>query len=147
MRMKQDFWRRLCEVLECPHWVSDERLATFEDRSENRAEPLALLAKKFLDRTTEEWIQTMRGVVSCGPVHDLDEALADEHAKARGMIVSIDHPVFGSPTQLAKPIKIAGVAPRSRRAAAPGEDTDTVPGELGGFYEEEHRNLLEGGVI
>ena len=77
----------------------------------------------------------------------LDEALADEHAEARGMIVSVDHPVFGSLTQVANPIKIAGVDPQYRRAAALGEHTDAVLTELGGFSEEELRALREGGVI
>lgn len=147
MCMKQKFWRRLCEVLACPQWTSDPRFATFEDRAENRAELVALLEKKFLSRTTEEWIQTMRGVVPCGPVHDLDEALADEHAEARGMIVSVDHPVFGSLTQMANPIKIAGVDPQYRRAAALGEHTDEVLTELGDFSEKELRMLREVGVI
>ena len=147
MCMKEKFWERLCEILERPELLADDRFLGFASRLEHRDELLAILEHDFRGRTTGQWLKALRGVVPCGPVYGLEEALADEHAVAREMITAIDHPVFGSLKQVASPIKMSGVRPQYRRAAGLGEHTEEVLNELGGVAPEDIAALRRRGVI
>lgn len=147
MCMKEKFWERLCDVIGRPALRDDPRFAGFTERFENREELLAILTSDFRARTTEEWLTRLRGVVPCGPVYGVEEALRDEHAAAREMIIAIDHPVFGRVSQVANPIKMSGVEPRYRRAASLGEHTHDVLTALGGFAPEEVDELGRRGIV
>jgi crotonobetainyl-CoA:carnitine CoA-transferase CaiB-like acyl-CoA transferase len=69
--------------------------------------------------------------VPVAPVYGIDEALADEQVTAREMVIELAHPRFGTLRQVGCPIKIAGVRPRYRPAAALGADTDALLEEVG----------------
>ncbi len=147
MCMKEKFWDRLCEVLNRADLQLDPRFAGFSARLENRDALLAILAAEFGRRRTDTWLAALRGVVPCGPVYGVEEALADEHVLAREMIVAIDHPVFGRVAQVANPIKMSGVQPEYRRAARLGEHTEEVLSSLAGFSASEVDDLRREGII
>lgn len=147
MCMKEKFWRRLCERMGREHLRDDPRFASFADRYANRGALIELLAADFRARTTDEWLTLLRGHVPCGPVYSVEEALADEHAAARDMIIGYEHPDFGWLRQVGTPIKIAGVTPVYRRAPLLGEHTDEVLAALGGFTEGEIAALRARGVV
>lgn len=147
MCMKEKFWERLCRVLARPDLLEERRFQGFSARFENRDVLLAILGEEFRRRTTEEWLQELRGVVPCGPVYGVEEALSDEHAIAREMIVAIDHPAFGRVSQVASPIKMSDARPNYRRAARLGEHTEEVLTSLGGFSPDEIASLRTSGVI
>lgn len=147
MCMKEKFWERLCERLGRPDLSTDPRFEGFERRSENREALLSILETEFRKRTNQGWLDLLRGVVPCGPVYGVEEALADEHADARNMLVGVDHPVFGRLVQMANPIKLSGAQPVYRRAAALGEHTDEILRDLGGFDGPEVAELRASGVV
>jgi CoA:oxalate CoA-transferase len=61
------------------------------------------------------------------PVYSPQEALGSEHARARGLVEWIDHPVEGRIPVLANPLSASGLTTGSRRPApALGEHTDAV---------------------
>jgi crotonobetainyl-CoA:carnitine CoA-transferase CaiB-like acyl-CoA transferase len=71
--------------------------------------------------------------VPFGPVFDVSDIVADEHFRARGMVVELDHP------GVSEKLKIAGVPVRlsetpggvRRRAPFLGEQTEEVMASLG----------------
>jgi crotonobetainyl-CoA:carnitine CoA-transferase CaiB-like acyl-CoA transferase len=136
MVMKEKFWERLTERMARPDLARDARFGTFADRLANRAALSALLEPEFRGRTTAEWVERLRGHVPVAPVYDVVEALADEQAAAREMIVTVDHPIFGVLREIGCPIKVSGTAPRYRPGAALGADTAAVLGEVGVEAEE-----------
>jgi crotonobetainyl-CoA:carnitine CoA-transferase CaiB-like acyl-CoA transferase len=69
--------------------------------------------------------------VPVAPVYDVAEALADEQALAREMVVALEHPVLGTIRQVGCPIKIDDVAPRYAPGAPLGADTDALLDEIG----------------
>ena len=73
----------------------------------------------------------VRRHVPVAPVYRIDEALADEQVTAREMVVEVAHPRFGTLRQVGCPIKMAGVTPRYRPAAALGADTEAILEEIG----------------
>jgi crotonobetainyl-CoA:carnitine CoA-transferase CaiB-like acyl-CoA transferase len=147
MCLKEKFWRRLCERMERLDLRDDPRFATFAERYRNRAVLVPVLAADFRARSTAAWLERLRGAVPCGPVYSVDEALADEHAIAREMVVGLDHPQFGWLRQVGTPVKIAGVTPVYRRAPRLGEHTDEILAELGGYDTGEIAELHAAGVV
>jgi crotonobetainyl-CoA:carnitine CoA-transferase CaiB-like acyl-CoA transferase len=126
MCMKEKFWERLCERAQLHALRDDPRYRTFADRLEHRAILVPLLEAEFARRTTEEWLGLLRGHVPVAPVYSVDEALRDEQVVARDMVVDLVHPVFGCIQETGLPIKIGGVVPVYRPAAALGANTDEV---------------------
>ncbi len=131
MVMKEKFWQRLVERLEEPALGEDPRFRTFADRLAHRDALEPLLAAIFRRRTTAAWLARLRGHVPVAPVYRIDEALADEQVTAREMVVEVAHPRFGTLRQVGCPIKMAGVTPRYRPAAALGADTEAILEEIG----------------
>jgi crotonobetainyl-CoA:carnitine CoA-transferase CaiB-like acyl-CoA transferase len=146
MVMKEKFWARLVERLDLPAARDDPRFRTVADRLANRAALVPLIARRFLDADTAHWLALLRGHVPVAPVYTVAEALADEQAQAREMIVDVEHPVFGVLRQVGSPIKIGGVRPRYRAASALGADTDAVLDEIGVDATERAR-LRDAGVV
>ncbi len=126
MCMKEKFWQRLTELVGRPDLARDARYATFADRLQHREPLLAELEPIFRRRTSAEWIARLRGQVPCAAVNTVAEALADEQVRHRNMIVSVEHPRYGTLREVGCPIKIDDVEPRYRAGAALGADTDAI---------------------
>jgi crotonobetainyl-CoA:carnitine CoA-transferase CaiB-like acyl-CoA transferase len=146
MVMKEKFWQRLAERLELPALAGDPRFRTFADRLAHRTALAPLLEDAFRRRTTAEWLERLRGHVPVAPVYTVAEALADEQAIAREMVVEVDHPVFGALRQVGCPIKIDGTTPRYAPGAALGADTAALLDEIGVGPDELH-GLRASGVV
>ena len=131
MVMKEKFWQRLVECLALPALGDDPRFRTFADRLAHRDVLIPLVEDAFRRRTTAEWLARLRGKVPVAPVYTVDEALADEQAVARDMIVDVEHPVFGTLREVGCPIKLDGVAPRYAPGAPLGADTAAILAEVG----------------
>jgi crotonobetainyl-CoA:carnitine CoA-transferase CaiB-like acyl-CoA transferase len=146
MAMKDKFWRRLVELVGRPELADDPRFGSFGDRLANRSALIDLLRARLRERTTGEWLVALRGQVPVAPIYTVAEALADEQAQAREMVVEVPHPVLGVLRQVGSPIKMAGVRPDYRAAAALGADTDAVLDEIG-IDADERARLRSAGVI
>jgi len=131
MVMKEKFWERLALRLGLPELRDDARFRTFADRLANRAALIPILCARFRERTTAEWLERLRGHVPVAPVYTVAEALADEQAAAREMVIDVAHPVFGALRQVGSPIKVDGVRPTYRPASALGADTAALLAEIG----------------
>jgi crotonobetainyl-CoA:carnitine CoA-transferase CaiB-like acyl-CoA transferase len=136
MVMKEKFWTRLVERLGLPALADDARFRTFADRLTHREALIPLLDDAFARRTTGEWLARLRGHVPVAPVYTVEEALADEQAVARDMIVEVAHPVFGTLREVGCPIKLDGVVPQYAPAAPLGADTEALLAEAGVGVEE-----------
>src|SRR5262249_30074514 len=149
MVMKEKFWERLVERLERADLRDDPRFRTFADRLRHRDVLVPLLDAEFLRRTTAEWLDRLRGFVPVAPVYGVGEALADAQVEARQMIVSVEHPHFGTLRELGCPIKMEGVSPRYEPGAALGADTAGlvagVGGDAGGPARARARRVLRTG--
>ncbi len=144
---KEKFWKALVEIIGLPELGRDPRFATFADRLANKDALVVLLSDRLRTRPTAEWLALLRGHVPCAPVNSVRQALADEQVQARGMILEVDHPVFGRIREVASPIRTAGAATAPAPAPRLGEHTDTFLREILGYGNHTIASLRSKGAI
>lgn len=129
--IEEHFWERFCHAFGVPELAGRQ----WPEGDEADAQKAALQAR-FRTKARDEWVAELGPVdIPFGPVLGIGEALASEHAKAREMLLDVDHPVEGRVPQLGFPIKLSRT-PAAIRRAPPllGEHTREVLAALG--YDE-----------
>lgn len=142
-------FRKFAEVAGQPQWADDPRFATNKQRVANRAELIPLIRQATVFKTTAEWVAQLElAGVPCGPINDLAQMFQDPQVLARGLALSIPHPLAGSVPQVASPIRLSET-PVEYRQAPPllGEHTEAVLSELLGLDEQAVRQLRATGVL
>ncbi len=146
---QENFWQRLCALLEEPELAADPRFATNAARVENRDVLVPRLEAIMRTRTTADWLERMRAAdVPCAPVNNVDGAFAEPPVAEREMIVEYDHPDVGRVRLPGNPIKMAG-APGTISKPAPrlGEHTDAVLERLLGLDGDAIGRLRAAGAV
>ena len=126
-------WQALCEIMERPDLLDDERTANTFVRRKNQEFVQGEIEAWTSTRSRGEIFRALGGKVPCGPVNTGADIFADPHIKARGMIAEIDLPgdnpkvsITGSPIKYTR--TPSGVY---RRPPLHGEHTSEVLGEFG----------------
>lgn len=142
--MEPYFYANLCRALDCEEFIPDQGT----NDPQRRAQIADRFAAAFRTRTADEWHELLNEVDICAkPVLSLDEALADPHNRARGMVVEVATPDGATMRQ-------AGVAPKLSatpgrvRSGAPrrGQDSDDLLSSLG-FSSDAVADLREREII
>jgi crotonobetainyl-CoA:carnitine CoA-transferase CaiB-like acyl-CoA transferase len=145
---KEKFWVRLAEHLGHREWTTDERFSDFAGRHRHRDELIPLLEAEFRKRPVAEWIIDLSAAtIPCAPIHTVGQALTDEHTLARGLVVTTEHPRFGSVRQVASPVRVGSEAPSYRRAPLRNEDLDYVMQTVAGYASDEVAGLERAGAF
>ncbi len=141
-------WIALCNAIGHPEWQNDTRFATLEARRQNLG---------ALDLAIEQWSLCQeahaavdllqRAGVTAGPVLRIDELLDDEQLNARGVVVTIDHPVVGPRRQMALPWNMDSLGVQYHRAPLLGEHTHEVLTTLLDLSENDYARLEASGVL
>ena len=119
---------RFCEVAAAPELAADVRFATNRARVGNRSVLIPLLKKLTVERSTADWISTLEALaVPCGPINTLADVFADPQVQARGLKVTVPHPIAGQLPLVASPMKLSAT-PVDYRLPPPmlGEHTDEI---------------------
>lgn len=144
---KEHFWRKFAELIELPELISDEKFANFALRYDNRKILIPILSERLLEKNNAEWLDRFRGIVPSGPVNSIEQAFEDEQIKARGLIVEIEHPVYGTIKQVSSAISTEG----SNQVVSPGpslgEHTDEILANLLFLEPKEVQGLRNSGAI
>ncbi len=122
------FWVNLCTAID-----REDLIARKDPPPEELDEVVAELAKVFVTRTRDDWVDFFRDKRVCvGPVNNIDETFADPHVKHRNMVIEIDHPELGTVRQAGIPIKLSATPGEVRSVGTPsGTESDQVLRELG----------------
>ena len=124
------FWENLCRAVGREDLIPHQRAG-----EEQRAEIARNLEQIFLTKTRDEWFEALRDAnISVGKVYDLDEALADPQALARGMVVELEaHGVPGNKvTQPGIPFHLSDTPGQVRHpGSVTGQHTAEVLASLG----------------
>ncbi len=146
---QENFWRKLCEVLERPALADDPRFSTNALRVKNRTELLPDLEAIFLTRTVDDWLARLRRAeVPAAPVNNLDRAFAEPPVAEREMIVEYDHPQVGKVRMPGNPIKMSDMgATPSKPAPLLGEHTEDVLDRLLKLSDKQIAALRKSGAV
>jgi len=128
MAQTQRFWELLCDALGRADLKAS--YPSFEARREHRDELSGILDKEFTRERTKDWLQKLSGVVPCGPVYDLAQALDNPYFRERGGVQVFDHPDRPGFKLVASPFRIGEPLP-ARPAPKLGQDTEELLEELG----------------
>lgn len=129
----EHIWPRLCEALDLPELVEDDRFATNAARVDNREALEEILTKEFKVSRTDEAVTLLREHdVPASPVNDMADVFDHEQVRARGMRQSVAHPTVGDVEMPGIPMNFAKMA-TSIRTHPPrlGEHTDEILREHG----------------
>jgi crotonobetainyl-CoA:carnitine CoA-transferase CaiB-like acyl-CoA transferase len=145
----QDVWRRFCRVIGNDALAEDPEFLTNKDRVKN----VIRLERIVTDWTSKRKVADivsllMEASVPCSPILSVDQICNDPNiAKAREMIVEMDHPLGGKMSVVSCPIKFTN-RKTSIRSTAPahGQHTRQVLTDILGISEEEYTRLEEAGV-
>ncbi|AWI74381.1 CoA transferase [Parazoarcus communis] len=140
---------RFCAEAGQPELAADARYATNRARVENRASLIPALKRLTIERSTADWIAALEAkAVPCGPINTLADVFADPQVQARGLKVDMPHPVAGSVSLVANPMRFSAT-PVEYRSAPPalGEHTGQILQETLGLSGAEIDGLRSAGVI
>jgi crotonobetainyl-CoA:carnitine CoA-transferase CaiB-like acyl-CoA transferase len=130
-------FRKFCDALEQPQWVSDERFRNGAARSRNRAALNQEIARVLVQHPSEHWIALLNDAgVPCGPIYSIDQVFADPQVQQLEMAQPVTHPRLG-PMQLVGQGFTLSRAKATLRTASPdaGQHSDEILRELG--YDDE----------
>jgi formyl-CoA transferase len=140
---------RLCQVAGVPELAADERFARNGGRVRNREELIARLQAVFATRPAQAWEDALCAAdVPCGRINDMAQVFEQPQVQARGMKISLDHPVAGPLPLVGSPLRFSDT-PVAYRLPPPrlGEHTDAVLGGLLGKTAAEIAALRAAGVV
>ena len=127
-------YARFCEAAGIPQLIHDPRFKDNAARVANRDACTSAIAVAAKKKTTAEWIDMLEPLgIPCGPIYRLDQVFAHPQVRHRGLKVEVEHPLAGSVSLVANPIKYSRTPQRY----------ETAPPLLGQHTEEVLRGLLK----
>lgn len=133
--LERRLWARFCDVIGRPDLVFDDEKPEHRhsDHGERAADYRAALSAYCASHSAAEIDRAMRSRdIPVRPVATADEALASEHARARGMVYEETDPHDGRVVRLGNPLARSGLAAaHPRPPPLLGEHTAEVLAELG----------------
>lgn len=129
----QNNWLRFLDVITAPELNDDPRFATNAARMRNLSALVEILNGYLAKENTETWLDRMeKAELPAGPVNDILQMHEDPQARARDMIVEVEHPKAGKVETIGHPVKFSRT-PASIDLAAPllGQHTREVLTEIG----------------
>ena len=141
-------FRRLCDLLGHPEWVTDPAFANDTARVKNQRDLAARIEAVTENAPRAHWLAALEERdIPCGPINTYAEVLEDPHVKARELVIDTDHPTLGRVRTLGTPLKLSET-PLTPGRPAPllGQHTGEVLAETG-FGREEIARLRTAGVV
>jgi CoA:oxalate CoA-transferase len=130
-------WERLCNLLERPDLLTDERFESNSKRTAHSKELYAILNEIFKTKNIADWMAVLEAAgIPCAPINSVDKIVKDPQVLARNMIVEVEHPVAGKLKMPGVPVKMS-LTPGSVDTPAPmlGQHTAEILKEVLGWDE------------
>ena len=132
------FWPRLLKIFKNPE-LQDPIYKTAYERQKDKKKLEAIIQAELLNKNSDYWLAELeKESVPCARVNNLEQAIHDEQAQHRNMLVDVPHPEGGSAKIPGNPIKLSTI--ENEEFLAPpllGEHTKEILGNWLGFSDDE----------
>ena len=103
------FWPRLLKIFKDPELQNPLYEKAFE-RQKDKEKLESIIQQELLKESSDYWLQALeKESVPCARVNNLEQAINDEQAQHRNMLVEVPHPEGGSAKIPGNPIKLSSV--------------------------------------
>ena len=103
------FWPRLLKIFKNPE-LQDPIYETAFERQKDKQKLENVIQKELLKENSDYWLEELeKESVPCARVNNLEQAIHDEQAQHRNMLVDVPHPEGGSAKIPGNPIKLSSV--------------------------------------
>jgi CoA:oxalate CoA-transferase len=120
-----NLYLKLCEALKRSDLASDPRYKTNDLRNKNRDTLRPELEKELEKHSTAENVAILeKAGVPCGPINNIEQALANPQVEARNMLVTVNDPDAGPLKLAGNPLKFSAFPDPPTRDPAPTLDRD-----------------------
>jgi len=128
---QQNFWTRLCTIVELPELATDPRFVTNAERVKHNDALVALLQARLETRPTAHWLGELQAAgIPAAPVLTHDQVFTHPQTLARDMVVEVEHAKAGRSRTLGIAVKLSDTPGAVTRAAPTlGQHTDEVLAE------------------
>jgi crotonobetainyl-CoA:carnitine CoA-transferase CaiB-like acyl-CoA transferase len=140
---------RLCAVLGLADLAIDPNFVTNNQRVVNRRELIDKMNGATVTHPTTHWVAALERVgVPAGPINSLDAVFHDPQVLARAMRIDLPHPVAGTVSVVANPLRLSET-PVTYRCAPPllGEQTREVLAQRLAMSDAQIDDLRAKGII
>ncbi len=105
-------------LIGAPEALDDPRFASDESRTANEPALKALIEAWSGQLTTEAAVAALSAVgLPSAPIWDIAEAADNDHARARGLVSTLPHPVLGTAPVIGQPVRFDGAKPVAATSA------------------------------
>jgi crotonobetainyl-CoA:carnitine CoA-transferase CaiB-like acyl-CoA transferase len=146
-------WTGLCNALDAPELLADERFAPGSDRTRHMAEIRGAIQDRIGKLTCAEAVALLKKFdVPVAPVRSIGDAMTDEHFYRRGTLKPMQHGALNKAVEggivVGFPVLFSsGPLPDLPGAPTLGMHNGEILGGVLGLDEENLRNLRERGII
>ena len=144
---KEKFFRSLVTVMGAPEMADDPRFSSFETRLQNRVALSDALKQMSQAKSTDEWLDLLKGRVPCAPVNSVEQAFADPQVDRDEMVWELPHPEFGVVRVVGNPMKFSDFEHPRKRGPELGEQTDDILRAELGLSDDDIAVLRSEGVV
>lgn len=138
----------MARAIGAEQWLSNPNYANDDLRGQHRDELCAATAAWCATRSSDEVIELMASAgVPCGPVLDMEAAMAHPQTRAMGFLGAVAFPECDTPAPIARlPLDFSAIAPPQVRPPLIGEHNEAVLAEFG-FDPQAIARLRADGVV
>ena len=144
----ENMWTRLCEAVERPDWLEDERFSTRELRSQNADALEEGLSEWFADKEMQPTADHLAAHgVPCSPVNTTAQAARDPHLTEREIMMEVPDPVAGTMWVTGKAVKFSRTPMVVGSTPLVGEHTTEILSDVLGYDDSKIQSLHDAAVV
>lgn len=143
-----NIWKRMCEAIEKPEWLSDPRFDNRAARAEHGDAINQILSTWFLERKMKDAVEYLsRFSIPCAPVNNVAQASEESHLHEREILVEVPDPIAGKIHVAGKMIKFSRTEMVVGSTPTIGQHTEEILSQIAEYSEDEIANLATEKVV
>ena len=143
-----NIWKRMCEAVGKPEWLTDERFSTRAARAENGSAINGVLSSWFAEREMKEVVEYLsEHSIPCAPVNNVEQAANESHLHEREILMEVPDPIAGKIHVAGKMNKFCRTEMVVGSTPTVGQHTDEILKDIAEYSEDEIKELEKDSVV